>query len=140
MNSGRQSDYLVTIFSRHKGKTRSFYLSRRFLFLTLGLLLLLVVSLFFSGQAFFQEREERQRLQERVALLDQMVGEFEEGSKKQGGPLPEIKVEPAVEPEEEAEPVREKKRCGRRAPRIRSPQHYLNSNRSTSTAVPCQDR
>lgn len=109
MNSGRQSDYLVTIFSRHKGKTRSFYLSRRFLFLTLGLLILLMVSLFFSGQAFFQERGERQRLQQRVALLDQMVSEFEEGSNKQGGPLPEIKVEPAVEPKERAEPVQEKK-------------------------------
>jgi hypothetical protein len=109
MNSGRQSDYLVTIFSRHKGKTRSFYLGRRFLFLTLGLLILLVVSLFFLGQAFFEERGERQRLQERVALLDQMMSEFEEDSQKQGGPLPEIVVTPAVEPEERAEPIPEKK-------------------------------
>ena len=108
MNSGRQSDYLVTIFARHKGKTRSFYLGRRLLYLTLGLLIILVVSLFFLGQALFEERGERQRLQERVASLDQLVSEFEEGSKQQGGPLPENEVEPAVEPTESDEPIPEK--------------------------------
>ncbi len=56
-----RNDYSVTIFSSHKGKTLTFDLDRRFIYVPLVILIVLVVSCVFLGQSYFQEREERQR-------------------------------------------------------------------------------
>ncbi|MEJ2364311.1 MAG: hypothetical protein P8075_08735 [Deltaproteobacteria bacterium] len=83
------SDYSITIFSRHKGKTRTFNLNRRVVYLPLAMLLVLVVACAFFVQAYFQEREESQRLEGRIVLLEKLMGRLEERSARQGGENPE---------------------------------------------------
>jgi hypothetical protein len=80
-----ESDYSITIFSRHKGKTRTFNLNRRVVYLSLAILLVLVVSCIFFAQAYLQEREKNQRLEGRIALLEQLMAKFEKRSEMQGG-------------------------------------------------------
>jgi hypothetical protein len=80
-----ESDYSITIFSRHRGKTRTFNLNRRIIYLPLAMLIVLVVGGVFFAQAYFQEREERQRLQGRIDSLEQLMTKFEEQSERQGG-------------------------------------------------------
>jgi hypothetical protein len=80
-----ESDYSITIFSRHKGKTRTFNLDRHLIYLPLAMLLVLVVSCIFFAQAYFQERGENRRLEGRIALLEQLMSRFEERSERQGG-------------------------------------------------------
>ena len=80
-----RNDYSVTVFSRHKGKTFSFNLDRRFIYVPMVILIVLVVSCVLFGQYYFQEREERQRLEGRVALLEQLMDKFEERAERQGG-------------------------------------------------------
>jgi hypothetical protein len=80
-----RKDYSVTVFSRHKGKTLTFNLDRRFIYVPLAILIVLVVSCVLFGQFYFQEREERQRLEGRVGLLEQLVDKVEERTERQGG-------------------------------------------------------
>jgi hypothetical protein len=80
-----RNDYSVTIFSRHKGKTFTFNLDRRFIYVPMVILIVLVVSCVLLGQFYFQEREERQRLEGRIALLEQLMDKFEERAERQGG-------------------------------------------------------
>jgi hypothetical protein len=80
-----RKDYSVTVFSRHKGKTLTFNLDRRFIYVPLAILIVLVVSCLLFGQFYFQEREERQRLEGRVGLLEQLVDKVEERTERQGG-------------------------------------------------------
>ncbi|MGD8917162.1 MAG: hypothetical protein PVH35_11240, partial [Syntrophobacterales bacterium] len=68
-----ESDYSITIFSRHRGKTRTFNLDRRIVYLPLAILIVLVLSGVFFAQGYFQEREERQRLEGRIASLEQLM-------------------------------------------------------------------
>ena len=82
------SDYSITIFSRHKGKTRTFNLDRRVVYVPLVMLLLLVVACVFFVQAYFQEREENQRLEGRIVLFEQLMAKLEERSARQGGEDP----------------------------------------------------
>ena len=99
-----ESDYSITIFSRHKGKTRTFNLDRRLVYLPLIMLVILVVSCILFGQAYFQERDERQRLEGRMALLEQVMSKFEERSDRQGGEAPKkATAEPAVQPQPRVE-------------------------------------
>jgi hypothetical protein len=103
-----ESDYSITIFSRNKGKTRTFNLDRRIFYLPLAMLLVLVVSCIFFAQAYFQEREESQRLEDRVALLEHLTTKLEERSERQGGEDPaQAMVETAVEPPVEVAAVQE---------------------------------
>jgi hypothetical protein len=104
-----RNDYTVTIFSRHKGKTFTFNLDRRFIYVPMVILIVLVVSCVLFGQFYFQEREERQRLEGRVALLEQLMDKFEERAERQGGeafskgvakPAAQPKVEVALVPKE----------------------------------------
>ena len=104
-----ESDYSITIFSRHKGKTRTFNLNRRVVYLPLAMLIVLVVSCIFFAQAYFQEREESQRLEGRIALLEQLMTKFEERSERQGGEDPaQAMAETAARPPEEVARVEEK--------------------------------
>ena len=104
-----ESDYSITIFSRHKGKTRTFNLDRRFVYLPLAILIVLVVSSIFLAQAYFQEREESQRLEGRIVLLEQLITKFEERSERQGGDNPvQAMAETAVRPPVEVAPVEKK--------------------------------
>jgi hypothetical protein len=80
-----RKDYSVTIFSRHKGKTLTFNLDRRFIYVPVVILIVLVVSCVLLGQSYLQEREVRQRLEGRVALLEQLMDKFEERAERQGG-------------------------------------------------------
>ena len=80
-----QNDYLVTIFSRGKGKTRTFSLDRRLIYIPLVALILLVVSCVLFGQAYFRERAERQLLEGRIALLEQLMSKSAERPEMQGG-------------------------------------------------------
>jgi hypothetical protein len=80
-----RKDYSVTVFSRHKGKTLTFNLDRRFIYVPLAILIVLVVSCVLFGQFYFQEHGERQRLEGRVALLEQLVDKVEERTERQGG-------------------------------------------------------
>lgn len=107
-----QKDYSVTIFSRQRGKTRTFSLNRRFLYLPLVVLVILVATCILLGQAYLQEREERQRLEGRVALLEQLMDKFEERAERQGGeafskgvakPAAQPTLEVALVPEEKEE-------------------------------------
>ena len=66
-------------------KTFSFNLDRRFIYAPMVMLVILVVSCVLFGQYYFQEREERQRLEGRVALLEQLTDKFEERAERQGG-------------------------------------------------------
>jgi hypothetical protein len=101
-----ESDYSITIFSRHRGKTRTFNLNRRFVYLALAVLIILVVSCIFFTQAYFQEREERQRLENRIALLEQLTAKFEERSERQGGEDPaQAPAETEAKPPVEVAPV-----------------------------------
>ncbi|MGD8313666.1 MAG: hypothetical protein PVH34_03945 [Syntrophobacterales bacterium] len=105
-----RKDYSITIFSRHKGKTFSFHLDRRVIYVPLVILIVLVVSCVLLGQFYFQEREERQRLEGRIALLEQLMDKFEARAERQGGevlsqgvakPAPQPTVEVALVPKEE---------------------------------------
>ena len=107
-----QKDYSVTIFSRQRGKTRTFSLNRRFLYLPLVVLVILVATCILLGQAYLHEREERQRLEGRVALLEQLMDKFEERAERQGGeafskgvakPAAQPTLEVALVPEEKEE-------------------------------------
>ncbi len=107
-----RNDYSVTIFSRHKGKTFTFNLDRRFIYVPMVILIILVVSYVLLGQSYFQEREGRQRLEGRVALLEQLMDKFEERAERQGGeafskgvakPAAQPTVEVALVPEEKEE-------------------------------------
>jgi len=93
-----QNDYLITIFSRNKGKTRSFSLDRRLLYVVLVSLIFLALSCILFGQAYFQERAERRRLEGRTALLERLMSKFEERTERQGGEVPtEVKAETEVQ-------------------------------------------
>ncbi len=105
-----QTDYSVTIFSRNKGKTRTFNLDRRFFYLPLTGLIILVVSCILLGQAYFQEREERRRLEDRIALLEQLTYKSEERSENQGGgSLSKESAEPVEQPPVNVALIREEK-------------------------------
>ena len=127
-----RKDYSITIFSRHKGKTFSFNLDRRFIYVPMVILIVLVVSCILLGQSYFQEREERQRLEGRVALLEQLMDKFEESAERQGGevlskgvakPEAQPKVEVAVVPKEKVEvalvPKEKEKKPEPQVPEIR---------------------
>lgn len=104
-----ESDYSVTIFSRHKGKTRTFNLNRRVVYLPLGILLVLVVSCIFLAQAYVQERKEGQRLETRIALLEQLMTKLEARSQRKGGEDPaQAMVETAARLPVEVAPLEEK--------------------------------
>jgi len=60
-----QNDYLITIFSRNKGKSRTFSLGRRLIYILVIMLIFVVTGCILLGQAYFQERGERQRLEGR---------------------------------------------------------------------------
>jgi hypothetical protein len=73
------------------------------------ILIVLMVSCVLLGQFYLQEREERQRLEGRVALLEQLMDKFEARAERQGGevlsqgvakPAAQPKVEVAVVPKE----------------------------------------
>jgi len=105
-----RKDYSITIFSRHKGKTFSFHLDRRVIYVPMVILIVLVVSCVLLGQFYFQEREERQRLEGRVALLEQLMDKFEARVEREGGevlskgvakPAAQPTVEVALVPKEE---------------------------------------
>jgi hypothetical protein len=105
-----RKDYSITIFSRHKGKTFSFHLDRRIIYVPMVILIVLVVSCVLFGQFYLQEREERQRLEGRVALLEQLMDKFEARAEKQSEevlskgvakPAAQPKVEGALVPKEE---------------------------------------
>ena len=103
-----ESDYSITIFSRHKGKTRTFNLNRRVVYLPLAMLVVLVVSCVFFGQAYLQKREQSQRLEGRIALLEHLMTKFEERSERQGGEDPARAMgETAARPPVEVAPVEE---------------------------------
>lgn len=80
-----QKDYSVTIFSRHRGKTRTFTFNRRLFYLPLVVLIILLATCVLLGQAYLHEKEERQRLEGRIALLEQLANKFVERSERQGG-------------------------------------------------------
>ena len=108
-----QSDYSITIFSRHKGKTRTFDLNRRTVYLPLAMLVLLVVSCIFFAQAYFQKREESRRLEDRIALLEQLMTKLEERSERQGGEDPkQAMVKPAIKPPVQVAAAEEKAKEG----------------------------
>ena len=107
-----RNDYSVTIFSRHKGKTFTFHLGRRLIYVPMVILIVLVVSCVLLTQSYLQESEERQRLEGRVALLEQLMAKFEERAVRQGGgafskgvaqPAAQPTVEVALVPEEKEE-------------------------------------
>ena len=105
-----QKDYSVTIFSRYRGKTRTFGLNRRFLYLPLVVLIILVATCIFLGHAYFHERQGRQRLERRVALLEQLTNKFAQRSERQGGAvLTKRAPEPAIQPPVRVARVRERK-------------------------------
>lgn len=93
-----QSDYSVTIFSRHRGKTRTFSLNRRFFYVPVVVLIILVAACILLGQAYLQEHEERQRLEGRVALLEQLANKIAERSERKGAAtLSKAVPEPATQ-------------------------------------------
>ena len=93
-----QKDYSVTIFSRYRGKTRTFGLNRRFLYLPLVVLIVLVATCILLWHAYSDEREGRQRLERRIALLEQLANKFAERSARQGGAvLTKKPTEPATQ-------------------------------------------
>jgi len=112
-----QSDYSITIFSRHRGKTRTFSLNRRFFYVPAVVLIILVAACILLGQGYLQEHEERQRLEGRVALLEQLANKIAERSERKGGAtlskaVPEpatqqpVKVARVEEPKETSEEPR----------------------------------
>jgi hypothetical protein len=93
-----RDDYLITIFSRNKGKTRTFSLDRRLVYVVLGSLIFLLLSCILFGQAYFQEHAQRQRSEGRSALLEQLMSKLEERTERQGGEAPtEVKAENEVQ-------------------------------------------
>jgi hypothetical protein len=80
-----QNDYLITVFSRNKGKTRTFGLDRRLTYILLIVLVFLAISSVFCGLAYFQERGERRRLEGRTAWLEHLLSEKEEWAEMQVG-------------------------------------------------------
>jgi hypothetical protein len=93
-----KNDYLITIFSRDKGKTSTFSLNRRLVYVLTIMLIFLVASSIILGQAYFQERGERQRLEKRIGLLEQLMGRSEERSeRKDETAVKEVKVEPEAQ-------------------------------------------
>ena len=103
-----ESDYSITIFSRNKGKTRTFNLDRRFFYLPVAMVIVLVVSCIFFAQAYFQKREENQRLEDRIAVLEHLMTKIEKRSERQGGEDPgQAMAQTAVEPPVEVAAVQE---------------------------------
>ena len=122
-NLSRQSDYAITIFSRRKGKSLTFNLDRRFLYLPIVFLAILILSTIFFGQGFFEMREEKQRLQTRIASLEQLAGKLNDSPEKQKQESPREIVEPVgqvmasvapsrVETDEDLEASKETRRPG----------------------------
>jgi hypothetical protein len=94
-----QKDYSVTIFSRNKGTTRTFNLDRRIALLPCVLAVVLLLGCFLFARAYFQERKERQLLQGRITMLEQLTNTSEERLARQGGdPVSEIIPEPVDKP------------------------------------------
>ena len=105
-----QSDYSVTIFSRDRGTTRTFTLNRRFLYVPVIVLIILVVTCVLLGQVYLQEREERQRLEARVVLLEQLAHKITERSERKGGEaLSSEAPKPAIQQPVKVARVEEKK-------------------------------
>jgi len=112
-----RDDYSVTIFSRHEGKTLTFNLDRRFIYVSLVILIILVVSCVLLGQSYLQEREERQRLEGRVALLEQLMDKFKERAERQGGEASSKRMaQPAAQPTVEVALVPEEKEKSQEPP------------------------
>jgi hypothetical protein len=63
------------------------------------MLILLVVSCLLFGQAYFQERGERRRLEGRIALLEQLMNKFNERSATQGTRTSSQKKVPPASPQ-----------------------------------------
>ena len=93
-NLSRQSDYAITVFSRRKGKSLTFNLDRRFLYLPIVFLAILILSTIFFGQGFFEMREEKQRLQTRIASLEQLAGKLNDSPEKQKQESPTEGIKP----------------------------------------------
>ena len=126
-----ERDYSVTIFSRHKGKTRTYNLDRRIVYLPLIMLVILVVSCILFGQAYFQEREERERLEGRIAVFEQLMSKFEERSDRQGGVAPEkAAAEPPAQPRVEVAHLQEKEETSSEAEKTLS---EIGSDRETDS-------
>ena len=94
-------DYSVTIFSRNKGTTRTFNLDRRIALLPFVLAVVLLLGCFLFAHAYLQERKERQLLESRIAMLEQLANTSEERLARQGGDssseiVPETVNKPAV--------------------------------------------
>ena len=105
-----QSDYSVTIFSRDRGTTRTFTLNRRFLYVPVIVLIILVVTCVLLGQVYLQEREERQRLEARVVLLEQLAHKITDRSERKGGEaLSSEAPKPAIQQPVKVARVEEKK-------------------------------
>lgn len=113
-----RKDYSITIFSRQKGKTFSFNLDRRFIYVPMLVFIFLVISCVLLGQSYFQQREERQRLEGRVALLEELMDKFEDRAERRGGEIssggaaeataqPTVEVAVVKKEEEEKERVSE---------------------------------
>jgi hypothetical protein len=88
-----QGDYIVTIFSRHKAKTRSVRLSRRMVYSAMAFLGLLTLSALLFGHGFFQERGRGRRLHEKVVQLEQVVAELEAGVEESEAVFSDVNVD-----------------------------------------------
>ena len=101
-----QNDFLVTIFSRNKGKISTFSLGRRLVYIMLIMLLFLVASSILFGQAYFQERRERRRLEIRIATLERSASRLEEHTGRPGAEIPAgVEVDAPSEVKVEVSPV-----------------------------------
>ena len=111
-----QKDYSVTIFSRYRGKTRTFGLNRRVLYLPLVVLIILLATCILLWHTYSHEREGRQRLEKRVALLEQLANKFAERSERRGGTvLAKRAPKPANQAPAMAAPVAERKEPSERS-------------------------
>jgi len=83
-----RDDYVITIFSRRQGKTRSITLSRRVISWAVAVVLLVVILCVVLVYGFVETTRERRTLQAQVAQLEQAVRSMEARSQDLEGRKP----------------------------------------------------
>jgi hypothetical protein len=129
-----QSDYSVNVFSRRKGKTRSFNLSRRLVYYPVLIFVLLVASSVLFGRGFFYERKERRRLENRVLLLGKSMNRLEDRVKRQEKAINRLRREQETKTTSDTGPIREAEEPNRRVAAVET--RMTGSTPPVSTTQP----
>lgn len=99
-----RNDYLITLFSRRNGKSRSFNVNRQLLFYFLVLVLLLALLCPFLGHTIYRQRQELKQMHKRIAQLERLVGAVPENPKPRNSDISTESKREKLQPQPDEEP------------------------------------